>query len=198
MSEPQAFRLRVEGWQYARNAFIEGEKLLMEVAREACRHCPTCSRRIEAVDSRLRDSGVAYGWETGHGNGYTSQCLRRKTSLRWETTCRALSAAVSRSTDRCAQRGTDGAELTAWQQKTRSTLRRPVISTSGADGLTPEVLRGIDLSQLETTTGWSHQAGSRKCKVCFRPDLSKDQSNDDGGNQGRGGGPGNGIRKTRR
>jgi hypothetical protein len=70
MSEPQAFRLTVEGWQYARNAFIKGEKLLMEVAREACRHCPTCSRRIEAVDSRLRDSGVAYGWETGHGNGY--------------------------------------------------------------------------------------------------------------------------------
>jgi hypothetical protein len=69
MEHERSFRLRVEGWQYGRNGYIKGEKLLMEVARESCRHCPTCSRRVESVESRLRASGVAWGWETGPGNG---------------------------------------------------------------------------------------------------------------------------------
>jgi len=61
------FYLRVEGWRYARHAMIRANTLFMEVARVACSHCPTCSHRIQTVESRLRSAGVP--WRFVHLDG---------------------------------------------------------------------------------------------------------------------------------
>lgn len=63
-------RLQVDNWRYPRQAFFEGKTLKMEVARVACRHCSTCSRRVDAVESRLQGTNVAWRWETAQGGLY--------------------------------------------------------------------------------------------------------------------------------
>lgn len=60
--------LKVAGWRFPRYAVIEGNTLMMEVAREACRHCPTCSERVRMVESRLRGTGANWRWQSA-GNG---------------------------------------------------------------------------------------------------------------------------------
>ena len=63
-------RLRVDGWRYARHAMVRGNTLLMEVAREACSHCPTCSRRIQTIESRLKGAGTPWRFVFLNGGQY--------------------------------------------------------------------------------------------------------------------------------
>lgn len=60
--------LSVAGWRYPRHTIIDGNVIMMEVAMGSCQHCPTCSRRVEMVSSRLRGTNSKWSWE-GFGNG---------------------------------------------------------------------------------------------------------------------------------
>ncbi|OGN33188.1 MAG: hypothetical protein A3F98_03915 [Candidatus Yanofskybacteria bacterium RIFCSPLOWO2_12_FULL_41_8] len=64
------FRLRVEGWRYSRHAMIQANTLLMEVARMACSHCPTCSNRIRTLESRLQGNGTSWRFVNLNGGVY--------------------------------------------------------------------------------------------------------------------------------
>ena len=64
------FRLRVAGWTYSRHAMVKGNTLFVEVAREACSHCPTCSTRIRTIESRLHGAGTPWRFTNLNGGTY--------------------------------------------------------------------------------------------------------------------------------
>lgn len=59
----QQFYLSVAGWRYPRRAFIEENILVMEVAMGACQHCPTCSKRVDTLTARLRETDAKWEWK---------------------------------------------------------------------------------------------------------------------------------------
>ncbi len=63
-------QLQVAGWTYPRHTYREGNALKMEVARVSCRHCPTCSRRVEMVGKRMQGTSAEWHWETAQGGLY--------------------------------------------------------------------------------------------------------------------------------
>ena len=63
-------RLRVEGWSNSRHAVVRGNTLMIEVARVRCNHCPTCSHRIQTIESRLRGAGTPWRFVNLNGGTY--------------------------------------------------------------------------------------------------------------------------------
>ncbi len=64
------FRLRVDGWRYARRAMVKGNALYTEIALSSCSHCSTCSNRIRTVESRLQGSDTLWSFQNSDGGLY--------------------------------------------------------------------------------------------------------------------------------
>lgn len=57
-------RLWISNWTYPRHAITEEDGTTkVEIARTACRHCPTCAWRIRTIAERLSQQ-KDWGWET--------------------------------------------------------------------------------------------------------------------------------------
>jgi len=59
-----SFRVRVGSWTCSRLVSLFGGTVVMEIARYACRHCSTCSARVDYVHSRLNGEGE---WDRAEG-----------------------------------------------------------------------------------------------------------------------------------
>lgn len=61
---------RIGDWKYPRHARIgQDGTIRLEIARTACRHCPTCAGRIRAVEHRLQGKN-GWGWEQNGAGVY--------------------------------------------------------------------------------------------------------------------------------
>ena len=68
----QELRVLVNSWQYSRRVVVEPQRVMIEIARMSCRHCPTCAGRTDSIENRLRGSKLPWKWEFMNGGMFLS------------------------------------------------------------------------------------------------------------------------------